>query len=316
MEEQNMVKCCIIIFALISLSGCLSTNCMLWRDNVNTVETKKMEIDGIELSYEEYGNGELVLFIHGFGASSYSWRHVARALACDGWRCVSLDLMGFGCSAKPPKGPYTLEKQAELVGRFAHAIQAPSVHLVGHSYGGAVCLFLLSGLVQQGYPELEVRSLILTDTVCYPQEFPGFIKLLRTPFINWVSLNLVPARTSAKSILELCYYSKEKITEETILEYASGLKQSGSHEALVSTARQIIPSNMEKILESYGRIDVPTLLIWGDHDRIIPLELGKRLLKEIPSASIEVFKKCGHIPQEEYPEETTNKIRSFLETIK
>lgn len=283
---------------------------------MNTIERKKVEIDGIELSYEEYGKGELVLFIHGFGASSYSWRHVARALARDGWRCVSLDLMGFGYSAKPPKGPYTLEKQAKLIRHFVAEIQAPSVHLVGHSYGGGVCLFLLSGLGQQGYPELEVRSLTLTDTVCYPQEFPGFIKLLRTPLINWIALNLVPARTSAKSILELCYYSREKITEETILEYASGLKQPGSHEALVSTARQIIPTNIEKLVESYGKIDVPTLLIWGDNDRIIPLESGKRLSKDIPSASIEVFKNCGHIPQEEYPEETTNKIRLFLETIK
>jgi len=275
-----------------------------------------VKVDGIDISYEEYGQGDVILFVHGFGASAYSWRRVAISLANNGWRCISLDLMGFGCSAKPRDASYTMERQAELIRLFAAAVEIPSVHLVGHSYGGGACLVLLTDLMREDHPRPTIRSLTLADTVCYPQKFPGFIKILRTPLINWMSLNLVPAKTSAKSILELCYYDQDKITEESIIEYAKGPAMPGGHEALVATARNIIPDNMAQLLESYKRIKIPTLIIWGDHDKIIPLEFGKRLAKEIPSASLKVFSDCGHVPQEEFSEKTGEEIRSFLRRLR
>ena len=315
-ELPDMQKYCMIVFASAALCGCASHNLASWRNGVHEIKKKKVTVDGIEISYEEYGHGEVILFVHGFGASSHSWRRVATDLANNGWRCVSVDLMGFGCSAKPRNASYTLERQAELLRLFADVLQTPSVHLVGHSYGGGVCLVLLSELMHQSQPHLEIRSLTLVDTVCYPQEFPSFIKILRIPLINWMSLNLVPAKTSSRSILELCYYSHSKITEEAILEYASGLSTPEGHDALVATARNIMPDDMARLLESYRRIRIPALIIWGDHDRIIPLEFGKRLSKEIPRASLTVFSKCGHVPQEEFPEETARNISSFLRSVK
>jgi pimeloyl-ACP methyl ester carboxylesterase len=101
-----------------------------------------VSVDGLQISYEEYGHGRPIVFLHGFGACSYSWRAVAKELASDN-RCISVDLMGFGLSDKPRDEEYTLDRQASLLRKVIDQLSLERPVLVGNSYGGGVCLSLI-----------------------------------------------------------------------------------------------------------------------------------------------------------------------------
>jgi pimeloyl-ACP methyl ester carboxylesterase len=86
----------------------------------------------------------------------------------------------------------------------------------------------------------------------------------------------------------------------------------GSHNALVQTAKQILPDNHEGIIGQIKLINVPTLIVWGRNDPIIPLKNAFRFQADISNAQVRVIDNCGHIPQEEKPEETAKAIFEFL----
>jgi pimeloyl-ACP methyl ester carboxylesterase len=278
---------------------------------VFTITKKYLTVDGVTLAYEEYGHGEAVIFLHGFGESSFSWRSVAQTISRQlHRRCICLDLMGFGASEKPLDEIYTLERQAYLISGFIKEMGLKSLSLAGHSYGGGVCLILV-GQLSTPYP-FSVDTIVLVDTICYPQQFPGFIKYLRIPILRWLALNLIPARTLARLTLGLCYASKDKVTDESVYELSSALKSEGAEEALIATAEKILPEEMDSFISSYKTIQIPTFILWGAKDTIVPLKLGERLHSEIPSSTMVILDDCGHIPQEEFPEETAKLLIDFL----
>lgn len=114
------------------------------------------------------------------------------------------------------------------------------------------------------------------------------------------------------SVLKLAYYDDEKIEEKAIQEYARVLNMPGGKYALLKTAKQIDTSDTPQLTSKYRDINVPTLIIWGREDEVIPLSIGERLQREIPGSKMVVLEECGHIPQEEKPVETLKIISEFL----
>lgn len=298
----------VFIPAVVILGGCAN-----WRSKEGQdvlPDTMKVEdVDGVKLAYEEYGSGHPVVLLHGFGASTYSWRQVAVSLSASN-KVICVDLMGFGHSEKPSGESYTLDRQASLLKQFLANKNIDSPVLVGHSYGGGVCLSLLNQIRQD--PSQRVSGLILVDTICYQQRFPLFIKTLRSPCLRNMAFGLMSPRRSVSNLLKLVYYRDDRITTETVNEYVSRLESKGAREALVSTAKHILPGDMQGFVRSYSDISVPTLIIWGEHDKIVPISLGKKLSADIPGASFTVIDDCGHAPQEELPEQTASVVKAFL----
>lgn len=272
---------------------------------------KYSTIDGVKLAYQDYGQGEPILFLHGFGQSSFSWRNVARDLSEQlNRRCICLDLMGFGASDKPPGESYRLARQAYLVSSFISQLGLKSLSLVGHSYGGGISLILVCQL--STISSFSITSLALIDSICYPQRFPCFIKSLQIPIVRWLALRLIPARVLVRFSLAACYMSGESITDEAVSEYSSALKSRGAGEALIATAENMLPEEVDPLVDSYRSILIPTFILWGDKDKIVPLKLGKRLHSDIASSSMRILDHCGHIPQEECPEETVDLLMTFF----
>ena len=270
-----------------------------------------LRINGIDIHYEETGAGSLVLFIHGLGQSSFCWRGLRDRLP--GHRLIALDLKGFGQSDKPDDDKYSVADQATLVSEFIAALDLGQVALVGHSLGGAIALQL--ALLAQKADEGRVRGLILMDPAAYPQGMPNFMKLFRTPVLGELALLLTPPEFGARLALKQQYYDAGKVSEEAIEAYAGAMRSPGARGALLATARQIIPPNVDEIIASYPQVKVPTLLIWGDHDSLVPLEIGKRLSQDIPGARLEVVENCGHCPQEEMPDPTADLVSGFLRSL-
>jgi pimeloyl-ACP methyl ester carboxylesterase len=250
-----------------------------------------------------------MIMIHGFGENTYAWRHLVAPLA-DNRQIILLDLKGFGKSPKPIDDRYSPFDQAHLVNELILRLGLPSVILVGNSYGGGVALLVALRLLAER--DVDLRGLILLDSIAYQQSYPYFIKLLRIPVIGSMITFLTPPAFQVKQILELAYYDDSKITEDEIKAYADPIKTSEGRHALVETARQISPADLETITARYGEISVPTLLVWGKEDRIVPIEVAYRLHQDLPNSDLHILARVGHLPHEEEPQRTLDLIRRFL----
>jgi pimeloyl-ACP methyl ester carboxylesterase len=268
--------------------------------------------DKIQINYEIHGNGSsTIVFLHGFGASVETWRDMQLPLS-PGNTLIFLDLKGFGLSSKPDDAKYSLEDQAEIVLAFLKAHHFHDITLVGNSYGGAVSVFTYLRDRSDHAPGI-VRRLILIDAAAYVQTFPFFIDILKKPIINWVVMNLVPTEIVSSVILHYLFYDDNKLSDERITRHAEFLGQPGSYNSFATCAGQIVPANPDSISALIKTIAVPTLIIWGANDPAIPLEHGQRLHRDIQNSKLVIIPNCGHIPQEESPEETVNAISNFLE---
>jgi pimeloyl-ACP methyl ester carboxylesterase len=264
----------------------------------------------LNLHFTALGKGRTLLFLHGFGANSYTWSKVSQTLAQD-YKTIFLDLKGHGASPKPEDRAYSLYDQAELVSSFIMDHGLEDVTLIGHSVGGGIALLVALKLASKS-PN-PISSLILIGSVAYSQPLPGFIKVLRTPVLAQLSVCLVPNRLQALHVLKLAYHDTSKITEETIEAYSAPLSLPGAHRALIETAKQIIPRDIEEISSQYATIGLPALLVWGKHDRIVSLEVGERLQRSIPNSDLVVIDDVGHVPQEEAPAATLQAMQKFLQ---
>jgi pimeloyl-ACP methyl ester carboxylesterase len=259
------------------------------------------------------GVGAPVLLLHGFGASSYSWRHLIGPLTQTN-SVILIDLKGFGLSPKPKDGKYSILDQADLVYRFIRERQLGNLTLIGHSLGGAVALLTTLRLLES--PPSPVTSLVLIDAAAYQQPLPGFLRALRTPLIGWLAPALVPPKIQVAAILRLAYHDPAKITSEQIDEYARPLSSKGARYALRQTAEELVPHDAKTMTARYPTIQVPTLLIWGREDRIVPLTVGQRLHEALPMSKLVIIDACGHIPHEESPEKVLSVLQEFLASLK
>lgn len=263
----------------------------------------------VNLHFTDIGSGEPVLLLHGLGASSYSWRYVIPQLART-HRVIALDLKGFGQSDKPEDGKYSLFDQAELVDQFIEQHNLKRLTLVGHSFGGGVALAL--ALKDRQRTNKRLKKLILVDSIAYKQDIPWGIALMRTPIISDLGINLIPPETQMELALKFAYADDSKIPPEAPIEYAKQIRSPGGRYAILRTAAQLMPENIEKFTDRYKELNVDTLLIWCARDGIVPVEYGRKLYENLPNARMHILPACIHLPQEELPQLTTNLMSRFL----
>jgi pimeloyl-ACP methyl ester carboxylesterase len=264
----------------------------------------------VSLYREIHGAGPPVIMLHGFGGNTYTWRRLSPVLSSR-YQTWLIDLKGFGQSPKPEDGRYSLTDQADLVYQLILEHDLDRVILAGHSMGGGVALQTALKL-RENQPG-RLSRLILIDTVSYPQELPGFIAVLRTPVLSSLVLYLVPDTLKVRKILKLAYFDHTKIKEADVAAYAAPLAADGAKYALRQTARQILPENLDEMVSRYGNLEVPTLIIWGRQDRIIPAENGARLHRDLKNSRLAIIEDCGHNPHEEKPEEVIAAVNNFLD---
>ncbi len=275
--------------------------------------SKTFLYNGVKIKYDEIGNGEPIILLHGFGVSSYSWHNISRALSQKN-KLFLIDFKGFGLSDKPLDNKYSISDQVEIIVNFIQKNNLQNLILIGHSMGGAVAL--QSYLKLMGAENNPTKGLILLDSPAYKQRLPLFIQILRIPVLNKLIFSFLPAKLCTKLLLKNCFFDDNKITGEMIENYSHGFDATKSPHALITTAKKIVPKNTDDITSKYKEIKIPTLIIWGEYDKIIPLSIGRRLKQAIPNSKLAVIHDCGHMPQEEKPKETVEIISDFLNNLK
>jgi pimeloyl-ACP methyl ester carboxylesterase len=266
----------------------------------------------IKLYHEIHGAGDPLLCIHGFGASLYSWRNFIEPLSKD-YQLILIDLKGCGKSPKPLDTKYSTQDHADLLYQFILEHDLRNLTLIGNSFGGALSL-LLSIMLADAGESGRLKALVLIDAGAYKEYIPAYLKLLSVPLIN-LGVYLVPSRLAVRAILRKAYYDPSKITEEQIAAYAAPIAAPGGKHALRETGSQLVPANFDELIKRYKDITVPTLIIWGRQDQIIPLKVGDLLNRDIASSTLKIIEECGHAPQEEKPEETVPLVLEFLKTL-
>jgi len=239
----------------------------------------------------------------------FSWRNFIKPFSSH-HKLILVDFKGSGKSAKPRDGRYSIEDKVDDIYKLIVADDLTNLTLVGNSLGGAVALLVAIRLIEEQPARLS--RLILIDSAGDKKYVPRYLWFLRSP-LGFPIMYLAPSKLATRLTLRTCYHEVAKATPEQVEAYAAPFASKGGRYALLQTARQCIPANADDLIAKASTINVPTLIIWGRQDRVIPLIVGELLNKLIPNSTLKVIEECGHIPQEEKPEETISLINEFLD---
>ena len=249
-----------------------------------------------------------VLMIHGNGDEADSWRHVFPALSAQ-YRVIALDLPGFGRSK--PTGDGSIANLAESVQHFLESLGVREVHLVGSSLGAVV-----AARVAANAPRLT-RSLTIiggsspalgglyANAALQPLLEPG------TGEAYYTGLRQLGQQAAFDSLRP--YYAALETMPASDLEFLRGRVWA---RVWSDTQRTAFFAGLRSLFTDTARLElpvIPTLLIWGELDAVVPISAADALLRQLPHASLEIIAGSGHLPQQEQPLEVLRVLEDFLQ---
>lgn len=290
------------IAALSLLSGCLAHHRGAMPKE--PAEATWLEVNGTRVRYLDQGEGPTVVLLHGFASSLETWTRVTPALK--GRRTISVDLKGFGWTDRP-EGDYSPTAQSQLIeGLLEQRGVKGKIDLVAHSWGSSVALqFALRN------PE-KLNRLALYDAYVYEEQLPTFFHLAKAPVLGEALFGIFYDERPDER-MSLAFYDPEVIPEALIEDVERSLERPGTRAAALAAVRGMKFKDVEA---DYAKISVPTLLLWGREDRVTPVKIGERLLRQLPNAKMVTFARCGHLPMLEAANESTRALAAFLEEAK
>jgi len=274
---------------------------------------------GVDIHYKEMGQGDLVfLLYHGTAAHTFSWRKVMAPLARYG-RVIAYDRPGFGLSShlvdgewKDPKNPYAPSRQPDIATALLDHLGVKKAVLVGNSNGGQMAI-----RTALKYPE-RVTALVSADadwlsTGIYPSG--KYAWLWKTP--QWRRLGVWLASKifsweNAQMMIDLGYFNSTKFTQA---EFAASAKYFGVKNYFHALWECAMANEPSRLPEEVKMISVPTLVIVGADDRVVPANDQALLADLITGAQLTIFNECGHLPQEEQPEKFVKAVIEFVDSL-
>jgi pimeloyl-ACP methyl ester carboxylesterase len=245
------------------------------------------------------------LLLHGVGLTWATWRQILPGLGQDA-DCLAIDLAGFGRSRAPHRRAVTMAAQGRLMPRLLDALRWPAATIIGHSMGGGVALGL--AMLQPR----RVRSLVLVGSVAYPQKQPiGFYPLhLPGSQALLAALSNCGHRLGFARVLSRGYgYDLPAVTD--MLER---MGQFTVATAFADAVRDLTPHEYHRFGNLLRTIQIPTLIVHGRRDPIVPPAIAARLHDELPDSEL-VWLPCGHLPQESRPSELVAAVRAFTRRL-
>jgi len=277
-------------------------------------DSRFVDVQGVNLHYKVYGSGQpVMILLHGFGASTFSWREVVEPLAAHG-TVIAYDRPAFGLTERPMPGewvgqnPYSPEMQPQLLIGLMDALGVEKAILIGNSAGGTVAV-----QTALAYPK-RVQALVLVDAAILTggSGVPSWLRwVLDTPQANRVGPLLVRSiQTRGEAFIQTAWHDPSKITTEVMQGYRKPLQVKEWDRALWQLTSQSRSLGLENRL---AELALPVLVVTGDDDRIVPTSQSLELAGLIPDAGLVVFPACGHVPQEECPQDFLSVVIPFIQ---
>lgn len=267
--------------------------------------SRYMNVGGKRIHYCIEGRGPTLVLLHGAMASLHTWQGWVTHLSPH-YRIVRIDLPGFGLSEHRASDDYTPEHAVELIDQVRAFLALDRFFLAGSSLGGFVSWYYAAK-----HPE-RVDKLILIDPVGYPQKLPAIVSWVALPLVGelarWVSPRFIVEHN-----VRTAYGDPSLVSAEVVDRYHGLLLRGNNRAAMVKTCRQLRAHNGgETLSREIQRVTAPTLLMWGERDRWVPLSLIEAWRRDLPRATVKVYPGAGHIPMEEIPERTAWDAHDFL----
>jgi pimeloyl-ACP methyl ester carboxylesterase len=279
------------------------------------LEANFLEVLDHKVHYEIAGDpnsNRLVLLLHGFGASSFSWEKVIEPLAMEtGALVIAYDRAGFGFTERPQSwagdNPYGSEGQKVVISKFIEKFgQGKQVVLVGHSAGG-----LLAADYAISFPDKLSQLVLFAPAIRTGGGLPESLAfLLDIPQINHLGPLLVSTiSASGLEIIYRSYHNQDLITESTLNGYTAPLKIAGWERGFWQFVKAPRKTNLE-----LGKLSTPTLIITGDDDQIVETANSIELSQQLSNISeLVVVPNSGHLTNEENPREFVAALKDFIE---
>ena len=256
------------------------------------------------IAYLEGGQGVPILLIHGMPTSSYLWRRVLPLLA-PRFRVFAPDLMGFGDSDKPEDADLSIVAQAQYLRVLMDTVGWDSGVVVGHDIGGGI-----AQLMSINDP-IRVSRLVLIDTIAYDSWPVPEIERLKDPAWDEIIKSLDLTKGFRKA-LEQGMYHRERVDDELVSHYVEPFRDPEGRLAYLRCARALRTEDLLSAMVDVERLEIPTLIIWGESDSFQRLEFGERLWRRMRKAELVVLPEAGHYSPEDKPGEIVDLIEDFV----
>ena len=312
-----MKKFIILVLLLLSCFGWVSAQTYKTPQELADDDGAFADVGGISVYYRAQGDdtNPVILLIHGFGGSTFTWRDTLPALAEAGFYAIAIDLPPFGLSDKNPDLDYSRSWMADLVADFMDEVGIETATIVGHSMGGAVTAQFAVRHAEQVEKLVFVaggvfEALENEDESSSPLNFLNTIdpKAPAAPII----LRTLVTRDFFLGTLASAYYDPSIVTEEVADGYAKLLE---IEEAPIGFLAYVQATESSPIsLDDLDNVvaETPVLLIWGQEDTWVSPELGDAMFAVLNNAEFVSYPEVGHLPMEETPETFNTDLIAFL----
>jgi len=266
--------------------------------------TDYLDVEALRLHFRDTGprNSAAIIMLHGFGSSLHTWEPWARGLS-DEYRVVRYDLPGFGLTGPDPTGDYSEERGMRVLASLMDKLSIRRANLIGNSIGG-----MLAWNFAARHPD-RVDKLILISPDGFASPGYEYGKAPSVPLLVRLMKYALP-RAFIKTNLALAYANSDHLTDATVDRYYELMLAPGVRGAMIARMEQTKRVPPEPLLKS---IKAPTLIIWGQHDNLIPVSNSADYMKALPQAKLVILPNLGHVPQEEDPTGSLQPVRAFLD---
>jgi pimeloyl-ACP methyl ester carboxylesterase len=269
-----------------------------------TGASRFVDVDGMSVHYRDEGTGPPVVLLHGTGSSLHTWDAWASALSAS-HRVVRFDMPGFGLTGPQPQGDYRLETYVAFVDHVVARLGVGKFALAGNSLGGNIAWRFTAA-----HPD-EVSALVLVDSSGYRRTGtpPLVFRLGSMPVASTLMAHLDPRRIVDHTVHQV-FGDPGLVTPELVDRYYELSLREGNRAAF--GARTSVPFE-DHTAELQG-LQVPTLVMWGTKDALIPVEHAQRFASDIRGAKVRIYEGLGHVPMEEAGPRTAADVAAFLAT--
>lgn len=280
---------------------------------------KYVDVKGVKIYLVEKGEGEVIVFLHGFPESHYSWRHQLDSLSTE-FRCIAPDMKGFGRSEKPRKG-YEIHMLSEDIYLLAENLSLKKFVLCGHDWGGVIAWDFA-----YRFPE-KVKGLIIMNAphpLDYIREvFTNPSQFLKSWYVFFFQIPFVPeallSPNNCEPLIKLVKASikkKDCFREEDVDVLRREISREGALKCGISYYRNAIKSILKWRNLYRKKISIPIAVIWGKHDAFLSYNLARRAAEKTEKKCVlKVIEEAGHWVQQEAPREVTAVIEEFVKSL-
>lgn len=305
---SSMLSRLLLVFLSLQALPALAADKALFDDILKAQEAvaglKRHEavIDGQKIFYldNEQKEGRPILLIHGFGDSSMTWVQFARSLKHEGFRVIAPDLLGFGESARPADAAYSFSAQAKRLFTLMQQLGVEKFHVAGNSMGGGIAAEMAATQAQ------KILSLTLIDAAGVHYKPADLDRAL----LAGRNMLVLKNRQDFEALLDMVFVTKPPVPEPVTSYLAErAIKDWPLHERIAISA---LMDDMNFLLLKMDAITSPTLILWGEKDRLLSVENTQVLKKFIRGSQVVIMPNVGHAPQVEVPYESSAEVVKFV----